>query len=115
MTQSSTSEATPFLFACDLSALSREQRTAHTELVSRLFGSLVQEARELPDGFAYRFAGEHYAHVATFMTNERQCCPFLRFKLEVAPHHGAIWLHLTAEGEVKPFLCEELGPSHSER
>ena len=110
MTQPSTSEAAPFLFSCDLSGLSREQRTAHITLVSRLFGSLVQEACELPDGFAYRFAGEHYALVATFITNERRCCPFLCFKLEVAPHRGSIWLQLTAEGEVKPLLREELGP-----
>ncbi len=109
MTQPSTSEAAPFLFSCDLAALSHEQRTAHLALMTRLFGSLVQERRELPDGFAYRFDGEHYEQVATFITTERRCCPFLCFKLELAPHHGPIWLQLSAEGDVKPFLRTEVG------
>ena len=115
MTQPSTTEAAPFLFYCDLSALSREQRTAHLALMAQLFGSLVQETREQPDGFAYRFNGEDYGLVATFITTERRCCPFLCFKLEVAPHHGPIWLQLTAEGEVKPFLREEIGQYLGER
>ena len=46
---------TPFLFYCDMSAMSPEERTAHQELIGRLFGDLVQERRELADGFAYRF------------------------------------------------------------
>lgn len=61
---------------------------------SVLFGSLVQETRELPDEFAYRFTGEYYELVATFITSERRC-PFLCFKLDVAPHHGPIWLRST--------------------
>ena len=109
MPQPATNAATPFLFACDLSALSGAQRAAHIALASRLFGSLVQEVRELPDGFAFRFAGEHYEPVATFITNERRCCPFLSFNLDVAPHDGPVWLQLTAEGEVKPFLRAEFG------
>jgi hypothetical protein len=114
MSQSSASD-TPFLFSCVMAALSREQRTAHIELISQLFGGLVQETRELPDGFAYRFAAEHYELVATFINNERRCCPFLRFTLDVAPHGAPLWLHLTAEGDVKPFLREEIGHYTGER
>jgi hypothetical protein len=98
-----------FLFYCNMLALSPAQRTAHQELIGRLFGSLVQETRELPDGYAYRFDGEHYPLVAEFITNERLCCPFLTFSLNVSPHGGPLWLQLTAEGDVKPFLREELG------
>ncbi len=108
MTQALNNDASSFLFYCDMAALSREERTAHVELITRLFGSLVQETRELPDGYAYRFGGEHYSLLADFVTNERRCCPFLAFKLDVAPYAGPIWLQLTAEGDVKPFLREEL-------
>lgn len=114
MTDTASSD-TPFLFYCDMAALSGEERTTHIELITRLFGSLVQETRELPDGFAYRFTGEHYELVATFITNERRCCPFLAFWLDVAPHGGPLWLSLTAKGDVKPFLREEIGHYIGER
>jgi hypothetical protein len=104
-----------FLFYCDMTALTLEQRTAHQELIGQLFGTLVQETRELPDGYAYRFDNEHYPLVATFITNEQLCCPFLTFELTVAPHRGPVWLQLTASGDVKPFLREELGHSISQR
>lgn len=59
--QSSTEPAEPaeFLFYCDMATLSHEQRMAHQELIGQLFGTLVQETRELPDGYAYRFHNEH--------------------------------------------------------
>lgn len=97
------------LFACDLSVLSEEQRTAHQEVALRLFGTLLQETRELPDGFAYRFAAQDYPLVAAFIANERLCCPFFAFTLELTPRHGPLWLQLTAQGDVKPFLRAEIG------
>jgi hypothetical protein len=103
------SGATPFLFYCDMAALSPEQRIAHQGRIARLFGELVQETQEQPDGFAYRFGGEHYELLAEFITDERLCCPFLTFHLEVAPYRGPVWLRLTAQGDVKPFLQEEIG------
>jgi hypothetical protein len=102
-------DATPSLFSCDMTAFSPDERTAHQERVAQLFGSLVRETRELTDGFAYRFDGEQYPLLAAFITDERKCCPFLTFRLEVTPEQGPIWLQLTAQGDVKPFLVEELG------
>jgi hypothetical protein len=102
-------DATPFLFFCDMTALSPEERSAHQERSAQLFGGLVRETRELADGFAYRFDGEQYPLLAAFITDERKCCPFFTFRLEVAPEQGPIWLQLTARGDVKPFLIEELG------
>jgi hypothetical protein len=104
-----------FLFYCDMTALSSEQRTAHQELIGRLFGTLVQETRELPDGYAYRFDNEHYSLLTTFITYEQLCCPFLTFELTVAPHRAPMWLQLTAPGDVRPFLQEELGHYVSQR
>jgi hypothetical protein len=98
-----------FLFYCDMTALTPEQRTSHQELIGQLFGTLVRETRELPDGYAYRLDNEHYPLLATFITNEQLCCPFLTFDLTVTPHRGPVWLQLTAPGDVKPFLREELG------
>ena len=97
------------LFYCDMLALTPSERQAHQALIGRLFGSLLLETRELADGYAYGFEGEHYQLVAEFITHERLCCPFLTFGLTVAPHRGPVWLQLTAPGDVKPFLTEELG------
>ena len=99
------SAPTSLPIACDLTALSAEQRSAHLALVAQLFGSLVREIRELPDGYAYRFDGEHYQLAAEFIANERLCCPFLTFGLDVSPQRGPVWLRMTGEGEVT--LCTD--------
>jgi hypothetical protein len=39
-------DTTEFLFYCDMTALSPEQRIAHQNLISQLFGGLVQETSE---------------------------------------------------------------------
>ena len=109
MTQAANNDASSFLFYCDMAALSLEQRKAHVEVITRLFGSLVQETQDLPDGYAYRFDGEQYALLAEFIMNERRCCPFLSFQLDVTPFAGSVWLRLTADGDVKPFLRDEIG------
>jgi hypothetical protein len=109
MTTTPNTDETPFLFYCDMTALSHEQRIAHQELIGQIFGTLVQETCELPDGYAYRFDNAHYPQLATFITNEQLCCPFLTFQLTVAPYRGSVWLQLTAPGDVKLFLREELG------
>lgn len=109
MTTTPNNGETPFLFYCDMTALTPEQRTAHQELIGQLFGTLVQEERELATGYAYRFDNEHYPLLAAFITSEQLCCPFLTFELTVTPHRGPMWLQLTAPGDVKPFLREELG------
>ena len=90
-------------------AFTPTERQAHQALIGRLFGSLLLETREIADGYAYRFEGEQYQLVAEFITHERLCCPFLTFGLTVAPRRGPVWLQLTAPGDVKPFLTEELG------
>jgi hypothetical protein len=64
------------------------------------------EARELPDGYALRYAGDDAwaESLVAFVIHERGCCPFFTFTLTFEPNHGAIWLHLTGNGEVKGFV-----------
>lgn len=95
--------------ACNMMALSPQERTIHQERLARLFGALVQERLELPDGFAFRFDGEHYSLVGDFIRFERLCCPFLSFGLDLAPHNGPIWLRLTGQTDIKAFLEAEIG------
>jgi hypothetical protein len=58
----------------------------------------------LPGGYALRFAAEQYDEVTEFIGNERLCCPFFTFVLEVGPGHTPLWLKITGDEDVKAFL-----------
>jgi hypothetical protein len=90
--------------ACDLNAIADEQRAAHQIRARRVLHEAAQEVRELPAGYALRFTADDYAALAEFIANERLCCPFFTFELEVTPECGPIWLRLTGQSGVKEFL-----------
>src|SRR5690242_14031834 len=94
--------------ACDLAAIDAEARQAHVELASYLLREGAQEVRDLPAGFAFRFAAAQYAQVTQFIANERLCCPFFTFALEVTPGHGPLWLRITGPAGAKDILQAEL-------
>jgi hypothetical protein len=91
--------------SCDMTAIPAEQRAGHEALVERLWSTAIQETQELPDGYAYRFAAEDYPLLTAFIANERLCCPFFDFVLEVAPVDGPIWLRITGPEGVKDILA----------
>ena len=94
--------------ACDLGALDERTRAAHLELAGQLMHGGAAEVRELPDGYAFRFDAAQYEQVARFVANERLCCPFFAFALEVPPAQGPLWLRITGATGVKEFLRTEL-------
>ena len=98
--------------ACNLDALSAQERERHAALLLEL-GGKVLEMRELPDGYAYRFAPEArtVAEIAEWIGLERACCPFLRFSLDVEPNTGPVWLRLTGSARVKEFIGATFRPS----
>ncbi|SRR5579884_3169362 len=93
------------IFACNISAIPRELRAEHEERTRRVFAS-IQEVRELPTGYALRLLNENGAlqNAAAFISNERLCCPFFHFELDIEPEQGPIWLRITGTSDVKPFL-----------
>lgn len=90
--------------ACDLSAIEPRQREAHQALAERLFTEALEAREELPAGYAFRFPAESYADVAAFIANERLCCPFFTFTLEVTADQGPIWLRITGDEAAKAVL-----------
>ena len=52
---------------------------------------------------------EDYAVITRFVDNERRCCPFLRFVLDVAPGHGPIWLQISGPEGAKAVLRTAVG------
>ena len=97
-------------FACDLTAIAAEERSAHLATIEKLFRS-VQSSRELPDGYAFELKNESdtLLTAAEFIVNERLCCPFFNFTLEVEREGGAVWLSLKGHDGVKPFIMAEVG------
>src|SRR5215211_6023896 len=91
--------------ACDLTAIPASVREEHVVTAPQLF-ALAQEVQELPDGFAIRFENEpgRFMAIANFVENERLCCPFFHFGLDVEPNSGPLWLGLTGGEGVKEIL-----------
>ncbi|MBZ0310454.1 MAG: hypothetical protein K8I82_30615 [Anaerolineae bacterium] len=99
--------------ACDMSALSPTQRKQHIATSRTLFAA-VTEIHELPDGYTFQLPVEiqWLNEAAAFIANERLCCPFLQFTLNLESQSTALWLALTANttpDDLKLFLRLELG------
>lgn len=109
-------ETDPVVLACDLNALTREQRHRHQAVLAQLRES-VQEVRELEAGYSFRYPAEGAVILllAEFVSLERLCCPFLSFTLEVKAQRAPVWLSLTGVEGVKLFLRAELGLDEAEQ
>src|SRR5262245_23922994 len=94
-------------FACNMNALTRSERAAHEQISERLLGS-IQERKELKNGYAFRLPANSLVEAAQWIANERKCCPFFAFGIDVAGT-GDVWLRLTGPEGVKPFIVAELG------
>ena len=92
-------------FACDLKALTPEQRKEHQKL-SRDLASAVSGLRELPDGYTLQInsAKLPLVAIAQWITLERRCCPFLRFRVDVETTDETVSLSLQGAPGVKKFL-----------
>ena len=94
--------------ACSLTSAELQERR---RTVLQKMRDAVVEARELPDGYAYCFPseGRQLPEIASMIELERQCCPFLRFRLTIEPAGGPIWLELSGPVGTKDFLKEIFG------
>lgn len=91
--------------ACDLTAIPTSDREEHIVTAPQLFAA-SQEVQELSNGYAIRFLNEQgkFMAIAKFIENERLCCPFFNFGLNIEPNNGPIWLRLTGGDGVKELL-----------
>ena len=97
-------------FACDMTAITPEQRGTHVATIEKLFRS-VHSKRELPDGYAFELPNDSdvLLTAAEFISLERLCCPFFGFRLEIEGEGGSVWLSMTGREGVKPFIMTEIG------
>lgn len=98
------------LFACNMLALSTEERKRHLEVTKRI-RAITKEERELPDGYGFRFSSEQSSIVlvAEFIARERLCCPFFAFEMAVEPEDGPLWMRMRGAEGVKGFIKAVFG------
>ncbi len=93
------------VIACDPHAIPAEQRDAWVETGKYVYAA-VQEAQELPDGYRFRLSSDSamLLRIAEYISNERLCCAFLQFTVEITPNGGPFWLSLTGGEGVKAYI-----------
>ena len=98
------------LFCCDMSAIAPADRQQHLAITRELFAK-VRAIRELPNGYAFQLPADTrlLLSAAEFIVNERLCCPFFSFIIEVAAAGDTFWLQLTGREGIKPFIQAEIG------
>ena len=93
---------------CIPDAIPREERSGHFALAKELFERLAIAQKDLPDGYAVHFPSTSFQQLATFVNNERRCCPAIRFELDVSPDGEPIVLRMTGPEGAREFLKAEL-------
>ena len=94
--------------ACDLGAIEPRSRAGHQARAGHLLRDAALERRETPDGYYFRFHADDFERVVEFIANERLCCPFLRFVLEVHPAKSLLSLQVNGNEQAKAILRAEL-------
>ncbi len=104
--------AAPVVFACNMKALSHEERVHHAANTHRLTAAVV-ETQEGESSLRFRIAEERMdlPALAEWVRLERKCCPFFTFTIEIEGGAGATWLTLSGPPGVKEFIRLELGLS----
>lgn len=71
----------------------------------------VHHVTPLPLGYAYRFqpTSEVLARLACLVDLERQCCPFLTFRIVVEAGSQPICLEVTGPPEAKAVIADFFG------
>ena len=97
------------LIYCDLSVFTDEEREHHMQVVQDLF-SKVSEMRESEDGYALRLPDEEgiIMKMADFINDDRKCCAFINFGMEIEAQGKGVWLTLKGNAEVKTAIQGEI-------
>ena len=96
------------ILACNMNALTREQRVRHEAVTRRLLEHATRT--ELEDGYLFTIDRAHVsvADLAEWVADESRCCPAVDFHVEL-PAFGALMLRMDGGADVKEFIAAELG------
>lgn len=95
--------------ACNMDVFTPEQRDAHIQTTMELVQG-VQRVGAVENGYELQFPNEteFISRIAAFISNERLCCPFLEFNLNIRSSHP-VSLSLTGPVGTQEFLRAEFG------
>jgi hypothetical protein len=93
---------------CNMGVFTSHQRQAHIQVTTELIQA-VQSVEEIGNGYEFLFPNEteFISKIAEFIANERLCCPFLKFALNIASNREPISLSLTGPMGTQEFLRAE--------
>ena len=96
-------------FACDRTAFTREQRKRRVDDLGTRLRALVVEARELPDGYEFKFPADAatYQLIAEWAGGEHLCCPFFGINIRLDREGGTTWIRLTSRPGTKEFIRQD--------
>jgi len=94
--------------ACNMGVFAPSQREAHIQTTTELIQA-VQSVLDIENGYEFRFPNEteFISKIAEFISNERLCCPFLEFTLNVVSNSELVFLSLTGPLGTQEFLLAE--------
>jgi hypothetical protein len=111
--QETATTATPkktVVFACNMKAMSPEERKRQSEVLSPGLRASKLSSKELADGYEFQFPSDAktFQMVAEWIGNERLCCPFFDFDLRVGDASAPMSLKISGPEGVKQFIRAEL-------
>ena len=95
---------------CNMNVFTPAQRDSHLQMTMELIQA-VESVQGVENGYEFRFPNENelIARIAEFISNERLCCPFLKFSLRVVSNNEPVSLSLTGPMGTPEFLRAEFG------
>lgn len=93
---------------CNMGVFTPDQRETHILTTTNLIQS-IQSVQEVENGYEFTFPNSttFIASIAEFVSNERLCCPFLKFTLHVESINNPLSLSLTGPVGTQEFLRGE--------
>jgi len=90
-------------------AIPADERRSHFTLGRALLSERALSKQQLDDGYVFTFASKDFLDVARFVGNERLCCPFMTFSLEIPHSDGPLSLRVTGPVGSREVIDAELG------
>jgi len=93
---------------CDMGVFTPVQRESHLQTTMELIQA-VQSVQEVENGYEFMFPNESgsISKISEFISNERLCCPFLKFTLNIISTSEPISLSFTGPAGTQEFLRAE--------
>lgn len=88
--------------------LTDEQETKRSNAVQRRLIAHYLGVDDRTDGYTFRFTGtdDTVLAVARFVANERRCCSFASYAIEIAPPYEETRLTITGPGGMREVFAE---------